>query len=43
MQWQSDLIGYDANSSYGSPSYYAQVMFSNHVGTETVASDLGTR
>jgi alpha-N-arabinofuranosidase len=40
MQWQSDLIGYDANSSYGSPSYYAQVMFSNHVGTETVASDL---
>jgi alpha-N-arabinofuranosidase len=40
MQWQSNLIGYDANSSYGSPSYYAQVMFSNHVGTETVASDL---
>ena len=40
MQWQSDLIGYDANSSYGSPSYYGQVMFSNHVGTETVASDL---
>jgi len=40
MQWQSDLIGYDANSSYGSPSYYAQVMFANHVGTETVASDL---
>ncbi len=27
MQWQSDLIGYDANSAYGSPSYYAQVMF----------------
>jgi alpha-L-arabinofuranosidase len=40
MQWQSDLIGYDANSSYGSPSYYAQVLFANHVGTETVASDL---
>ena len=40
MQWQSDLIGYDADSSYGSPSYYAQVMFSNHVGTERVASDL---
>jgi alpha-L-arabinofuranosidase len=40
MQWQSDLIGYDANSSYGSPSYYAQVMFANHVGTETVESDL---
>lgn len=40
MQWQSDLIGYDANSSYGSPSYYAQVLFANHVGTEIVASDL---
>jgi alpha-N-arabinofuranosidase len=40
MQWQSNLIGYDANSSYGSPSYYAQVMFASHVGTETVASDL---
>jgi alpha-N-arabinofuranosidase len=40
MQWQSNLIGYDANSSYGSPSYYAQVMFANHVGTETVASEL---
>ncbi len=40
MQWQSDLIGYDANSSYGSPSYYAQVLFAGHVGTEIVASDL---
>lgn len=40
MQWQSDLIGYDANSSYGSPSYYAQVMFAGHVGTEIVASEL---
>jgi alpha-N-arabinofuranosidase len=40
MQWAPDLIGYDALSAYGSPSYYAQVMFANHVGTETVASDL---
>jgi alpha-N-arabinofuranosidase len=40
MQWQSDLIGYDANSAYGSPSYYAQVIFAGHVGTEVVASDL---
>ena len=30
MQWQTNLIGYDASSSYGSPSYYAQVMFANH-------------
>ena len=34
MQWESDLIGYDTLTSYGSPSYYAQVMFSNHLGTE---------
>ncbi len=34
MQWESDLIGYDAMNSYGSPSYYAQVMFSNHIGDE---------
>ena len=36
MQWTSDLIGYDALNSYGSPSYYAQVMFANHVGTKIV-------
>jgi hypothetical protein len=24
MQWESDLIGYDTMSSYGSPGYYAQ-------------------
>jgi alpha-N-arabinofuranosidase len=40
MQWQSDLIGYNAASSYGSPSYYAQVMFGSYVGTETVVSEL---
>jgi alpha-L-arabinofuranosidase len=40
MQWQSDLIGFDANSSYGSPSYYAQVMFAGHLGTEIPASEL---
>ena len=38
LQWESDLIGYNAASSYGSPSYYAQVMFSNHHGDEVVAS-----
>lgn len=40
MQWESDLIGYNAEKSYGSPSYYAQVMFSNHIGTEVVGSSL---
>jgi alpha-N-arabinofuranosidase len=45
MQWSSDLIGYDALNSYGSPSYYAQKIFSNHKGDEVLtisAKDLPT-
>jgi alpha-L-arabinofuranosidase len=38
MQWESDLIGYDALTSYGSPSYWTQVMFAAHTGTEVVAA-----
>lgn len=37
MQWATDLIGYDALRSYGSPSYYAQVLFSNHIGDEILS------
>jgi alpha-N-arabinofuranosidase len=37
MQWKSDLIGYDALNSYGSPSYYAQKIFSLHQGDEVLA------
>jgi alpha-N-arabinofuranosidase len=40
MQWPSDLIGYDALTSYGSPSYYAQKMFSTHHGDDVLATDL---
>jgi alpha-N-arabinofuranosidase len=40
MQWETDLIGYDALRSYGSPSYYAQVMFSTYLGDETLDSQL---
>jgi alpha-L-arabinofuranosidase len=40
MQWESDLIGYDALTSYGSPSYWAQVLFAAHLGTEVVATEL---
>lgn len=42
MQWPSDLIGYNALSSYGSPSYYAQVMFSTHLGDEILPTHLET-
>ncbi len=38
MQWDTDLIGYDAQRSYGSPSYYAQVMFGSYIGDETPVS-----
>jgi alpha-L-arabinofuranosidase len=37
-QWGTNLIGYDAASSYGSPSYWAQVMFGSAIGTDVVAS-----
>lgn len=36
MQWKSDLIGYNALNSYGSPSYYVQKMFSNHLGDKYI-------
>ena len=31
-QWAVNLIGYDALTSFGSPSYYVQKMFSNNRG-----------
>src|ERR1035437_8048864 len=40
MQWATDLIGYNALSSYGSPSYWAQVLFGANLGTEAVAAKL---
>lgn len=36
MQWPSDLIGYDVLNSYGSPSYWAQVMFAKYLGNRIV-------
>jgi alpha-N-arabinofuranosidase len=40
MQWESDLIGYDALTSYGSPGYYAQTMFAKYLGTEVPTSSI---
>ena len=40
LQWETDLIGFDALSSYGSPSYWAQTLFAGHIGDGYVASDL---
>jgi alpha-N-arabinofuranosidase len=38
MQWKTDLIGYDALTSYGSPAYYAQQIFSTHHGDDVLAT-----
>jgi alpha-N-arabinofuranosidase len=35
-QWSLNLIGYDALSCFGSPSYYAQKMFAQNLGDRTV-------
>ncbi len=35
-QWDSDLIGYDALNSYGSPSYYVQKVFNHYLGNRIV-------
>ncbi len=38
--WRTNLIGYDALSSYGSPSYYAQCLFAAHMGDAIPQSSL---
>ena len=40
MQWPTDLIGYDAATTYASPSYWAQCLFAAHLGDGTVKSSL---
>ena len=36
-QWRPDLIGYDALSAFGSPSYYAIQMFSRNLGDQILS------
>jgi alpha-L-arabinofuranosidase len=40
-QWGTNLIGYDAMSSFGSPSYYAQAMFGQNKGDTVLPAKLG--
>jgi alpha-N-arabinofuranosidase len=40
MQWPSDLIGFDALHSYGSPSYHVQKMFSDYLGNEVLDASI---
>ena len=37
-QWPTNLIGYDALHSFGSPSYYAQAMFAQNKGDLVLSS-----
>jgi alpha-L-arabinofuranosidase len=39
MQWKSDLIGYNTLTSYGSPSYHVQKIFSQNLGDQVVIID----
>ncbi len=39
-QWNVDLIGFDALTSYGSPSYYVQTLFGQHRGDVVVPATL---
>lgn len=40
QQWQPDLIWFDNESAYGTPSYYVQQLFGNHLGTCLVETEL---
>jgi alpha-N-arabinofuranosidase len=37
-QWDSDLIGYNALTAFGSPSYYVQKAFSEYLGNKIVTT-----
>ena len=40
MQWPTDLIGFNAQTTYVSPSYYAQSLFASHLGDGTPRSSV---
>jgi alpha-L-arabinofuranosidase len=40
MQWPTDLIGFNAGTTYASPSYWAQALFAAHLGDGTADSSI---
>jgi len=40
MEWPTDLIGFDAGTTYASPSYWAQALFAEHLGDGTAQSSI---
>ena len=41
--WPTDLIHFDSHRAFGTPSYWVQHLFANHVGTRTVPQTLRWR
>ena len=39
-QWSTNLIGYDAGSSFGSPAYWVQALFGQNTGDHVLPYDL---
>ena len=40
IQWRPDMIRFNSSQSFGTPSYWVQQLFPNHVGNRVVKSDL---
>lgn len=40
IQWRPDMIRFNSHQSFGTPSYWVQQLFPNHVGNRLVKSDL---
>jgi len=40
MEWPTDLIGFDAGTTYASPSYWAQSLFAGHLGEGSAQSSI---
>ena len=40
IQWRPDMIRFNSGQSFGTPSYWVQQLFPNHVGNRVVKSDM---
>lgn len=40
IQWRPDMIRFNSSQSFGTPSYWVQQLFPNHVGNRVVKSEL---
>lgn len=40
IQWRPDMIRFNSSKSFGTPSYWVQQLFPNHVGNRLIKSDM---